>query len=186
MLGLSSCSTLLLSLPSPSNHPAGLLFHYSVVSHLLQKTHTQDQCWDFHPALHFCSHCHHHLTILQGYYSTTLSCLISYRKHILCTSAGSFILLYTFTLIAITIFLSLSLIFCSTFLPRLYRPGLSHCWKFWDVPLWYHFKMTDFSTLVTFMTPCRTSIPCRMIILATVCHLSHSMQCQWHYWPVLN
>ena len=103
VLGLSSCSTLLLSLPSPSNHPAGLLFHYSVVSHLLQKTHTPHQCWVFHPALHFCSHCHHHLTILQGYYSTTLSCLISYRKHILRTSAGSFILLYTFALIAITI-----------------------------------------------------------------------------------
>lgn len=40
----------------------------------------------------------------QGCYSITLSCIISYRKHILRTSAGSFILFYTSISMTITIY----------------------------------------------------------------------------------
>ena len=47
---------------------AWLLLDYCVVYHLLQKTHTQDQCWVFHPVLHFRFHRHQYLHDLCSSY----------------------------------------------------------------------------------------------------------------------
>ena len=102
--------------------------------------------------------------------------IISYRKHTLRICAGSFVLFYTFASITITIY-----IICVCLLS-----AISYIWLIFPTPAMdtssfpllkilrcpsptLHFKMADFSTLVTFTTPCRTSsIPCKMIIPATV------------------
>ena len=91
----------------------------------------------------------------QRYYSITLSCIIFYRKHIPRTTAGSFVLFYTFSLIAVTIY-----IFCVCLLAAISCLWLNFRTSAIDTsssPLLkilgfpsptLHFKVTDFSTSV--------------------------------------
>ena len=112
----------------------------------------------------------------QGYYSITRSCIISYRKQILSTSAGSFILFCTFVSIDITMYIMcVCLLDAISYLWLNFRTSAIDTSSFQLFKILgcpspaLHFKMTDFSTLATFTTPYRTClISCKMIIPATV------------------
>ena len=112
----------------------------------------------------------------QGYYSITLSCIISYRKHILWTRAGSFILFLPFASTTITIYIiCVCLLAAISYLWLNFPTSASDSSSFPLLKMLgcpsptLHFKMTYFPTLVTFTTPYRTSsIPSKMVIPATV------------------